>query len=153
MARQKSVNQWRIKQQNFAKGTVEFQQDQRILDFFGTTPTRAIGDVEYFKDKINFTESLDCKQVLLVINTLTFYKDLISQLNEINGFDKTCVSINKFLLWTDQFNPTIEVDYDIALLSLVKKCFPNNKIEHFFVKNVKGYHFNFVSPTSQFYIT
>ena len=146
-------NEWRIQQQKFANEPVEFKQDKRILDFFDNKPIRGIGEVEYFRNRLNLTEETNCTQVLLVVNALTYYKDLIKMLKDINGYDKSCVSINKFFLWTDHYNPTVDVNYDMALLALVQKCFPNKSIEHFFVKDLGGSHFNFASPTTQFYIT
>ena len=42
-------------------------------------------------------------------------------------------------------------DYDQALYNLILNIFVESKIEYFFIKNLKGDHFNFASPTSQFF--
>ena len=47
---------WRRTQQRFFKEPVEFEQDQRIKDFFSKTlkePTISYGDVSYFKEIAN----------------------------------------------------------------------------------------------------
>ena len=152
-ARLKSPS-WREQQQLFSKEKVEFIQDQRILNFFDQSPILGIGDIEYFKNTLNIVNKKNkCNQCLTIINKKTLDLDLIKLLKELKNIKKICISINKFLIYTQSNNKNIVDDYDEALLILIKKVFKNRNIEHHFIKNLKGDSFNFASPTTQFFIT
>jgi len=147
------MNSWRETQKSFVSEKVEFVQDQRILDFFDNSVVHAVGDVEYFHDKLNIKESDSYTQALLIVNTPTSNLELTVMLESIKNIDRVCVSINKFLLWTQTNRDDVTEDYDTALLELIKSIFKNRNVQHFYVKGVKGRHFNFASPTTQFFIT
>ena len=146
---------WRQQQKNFFSGEVEFIQDQRILDFFDSSPVLGIGAIEYFKDKLNIIEDDKTKynQCLVIINKNTSNTDLINLIRKLNNIKKICLSINKFLIHTKVNNKDIIDDYDQALFLLIEQFFKNRNIEHYFVKGLKGDNFNFASPTTQFFIT
>ena len=150
MAKQKSVN-WRETQKAFASSKVELLQDQRILKFFGKVPTYGVGDIDYFKDKLNFTEKPK-DQALVIINKETNDIKLAKLLRPLNHVKKVCVSINKFLIYTNKNSTQVDDDYDRALLHFIENIFEHRHIDHYFVKDLKGHHFNFASPTTQFFI-
>ena len=114
-----------------------------------------IGNIEYFKDKLNIVEDDKIKhnQCLVIVNKNTSNIDLIDLLRKLNNIKKICLSINKFLIHTKVNNKDIIDDYDQALLLLIKQIFKNRDIEHHFIKGLKGDSFNFASPTTQFFIT
>ena len=157
MAKQKS-HDWRVQQQNFFKNQivkdVEFVQDQRILNFFSKKDSiYGIGDIDYFKKKFTIVNNIkNCNHCLVIINKKTQDLDLIKILNSTKNFKKICISINKFVLYTESYNSHIIDDYDETIFRLIKKTFIKRDIEHFFVKNLKGSNFNFASPTTQFFI-
>lgn len=150
MAKQKSVN-WRETQKAFASSKVELLQDQRILDFFGQVPVYGVGDIDYFKDKLNFIEKPK-HQALVIINKETSDTQLEKLLHPFTHVKRLCVSINKFLIYTNKKYTQIDADYDRALLNFIENIFERRKIVHYFVKGLKGHHFNFASPTTQFFI-
>ena len=154
MAKPKSLD-WRRQQKNFFSEEVKFIQDQRILNFFDSSPVLGIGNIEYFKDKLNIVEDDKIKynQCLVIVNKNTSNIDLIDLLRKLNNIKKICLSINKFLIHTKVNNKDIIDDYDQALLLLIKQIFKNRDIEHHFIKGLKGDSFNFASPTTQFFIT
>jgi hypothetical protein len=150
---------WRLTQQRFFKEPVEFKQDQRIKNFFSKTvrePTFSYGDVSYFKE-INFSNS--CKkynQCLLIFNHLIETSLLVDTIKnfkyeKFNDNSKICICINKFLIYSNIGDKNVENDYDQALYNLISNIFVESKIKYYFVKNLKGDHFNFASPTSQFF--
>ena len=147
------MSSWRDIQKSFVQGDVEFAQDKRIIDFFDDSPVMAIGDTDYFSDKINMKNPEGAKQALVVINDLISDKKFESLLRRIKHMHKVCVAVNKFLIWTNFNNHDVPEDYDKALLDLIKNIFDDRKIKHCYVKGLKGHHFNFASPTTQFFIT
>ena len=142
---------WREKQKAFISGEVELVQDQRILDFFGQVPVYTIGDVDYFKDKLNCVKE-PVHQALAIINKETSDVELEQFLHPIKNIDRVCVSINKFLIYTNSNNKQVHDNYDMALLHFIENIFSGRQIDHYFVKGLKGHHFNFASPTTQFFI-
>ena len=114
---------WRQQQQNFASEKVEFAQDQRILEFFNDSPILGIGDVEYFKNKINISDKEQYNQCLAIINKKTSNFELVDLLQHLKNINRVCLSINKFLIYTtSNYNNVVE-DYDLALLEFVKTIF------------------------------
>ena len=157
MAKQKS-HDWRVQQQNFFKNQivkdVEFVQDQRIFDFFNEQPVLGIGDIDYFKSKLQIVKKKEkVSQCLIILNKKILDLDLITLLEKIKDVKKVCVSINKFLLYTNFYNQDTVEDYDEAIFLLIKNIFKERDVKYFFVKNLQGSHFNFASPTTQFFIT
>lgn len=145
---------WRTQQKNFFKDNVEFLQDQRIFNFFLKEPILGIGDIDYFKREFEIVlDNKNCNQCLVVINEKILDTELFKLLKKIKNIKRICISINKFLLYTNNYNKDIIEDYDQAILSFIKKIFIKRNITHYFVKNLKGFHFNFASPTTQFFIT
>jgi len=147
---------WHSTQKSFVPEEIEFAQDQRILDFFDDQPIYGIGTIQYFRGKLNIITEDDpqsYKQALAIINVPTSDLELYHGLECVKNIDKVCVAVNKYILWTPSNKDSVTEDYDIALLEYIKTIFPNRHIEHFYVKDVKGNHFNFASPTTQFFIT
>lgn len=150
---------WREKQKKIFLGDVEFEQDQRIIDYFEIkdTPTLGYGPISYFSNKIRFVKNLEFyKQALLIFNQkiekkilLYFIKSLKKKM--LNN-SKICITINKFLVYSAYPAMDLNDDYDIALYDFLANEFKNSKIKYFYVPNLKGNHFNFASPTTQFYI-
>lgn len=151
---------WRIRQQKFFKGPIEFEQDFRIKNFFSKTlkePTDYYGDISYFKE-INFSKSYKkYNQVLLIFNELIEKSSLINIIenyknNKLKRNSKICICINKFLIYTQTADVSVVDDYDQALYNIISNIFKDSEIKYFFEKNVKGDHFNYASPTTQFFI-
>jgi len=150
---------WRLTQQRFFKEPVEFEQDQRIKDFFLKTvqePTFFHGDVSYFKE-INFSKKYErYNQCFLVFNHIIEKSLLIDTIEnykfkKLNDNSKVCICINKFLIYSNIGDKNSVDEYDQSLYNLISNIFVGSKIEYYFVKNLKGDHFNFASPTSQFF--
>ena len=109
--------------------------------------------MEYFQDKLNISTKEQYNQCLAIINKKTSNFELVDLLQHLKNINRVCLSINKFLIYTrSNYNNVVE-DYDQALLDFVKTIFKNRDIKHYFVKDLKGDHFNFASPTTQFFIT
>jgi hypothetical protein len=153
------IKDWRAIQKNFFNEYVEFAQDQRILDFFFTTkkiPTYGYGDISYFIDKINFIHNLKSyEQALLIFNSIIEKFELLEIIDnfkkKLKNNAKICISINKFLLYSNIGDKHAEDNYDQSLKSLIEKQFVKSNIDYYFIKNLKGDSFNFASPTSQFF--
>ena len=150
---------WRQTQKSFFKEKVEFEQDQRIIDYFVNKdlPTYGLGQILYFLDKINFIKNLQSYQQALLIFNKKIEKDYLKYFikrfkNKIINDSKICISINKFLIYSKKSSLNLKEDYDLALYDLISEEFKNSKIEYFYIKNLKGDSFNFASPTTQFFI-
>lgn len=144
---------WRQKQKTFfLDKNFEFQQDQRILDWAKNNTVNMQGDVTYFKDKLAISEDSD--NFLCIINHRMELQELFTLLKSIYNkqFNRICISINKFLLYTNIDNEKMIDNYDQSLEMLVKSIFFDYSIKYFFVPELKGKHFNFASPTSQFFL-
>jgi len=156
---QKMKEDWRKIQHNFFKGTVEFAQDQRILDFFSDskqTPTYGYGAISYFKNKINIKDNLQTyDQALLIFNFLIAKEDLLEMLDnlkkKLKNNAKVFIAINKFLLYSNIGDKNTDDNYDQSLRILIENKFKQSHISYYFVKNLKGESFNFASPTTQFF--
>lgn len=150
---------WREIQHGFFKESIEFVQDQRILDFFSDskqTPTYGYGDISYFKNKINIIDNLQTYvQALLIFNFLVEKEDLLIVLDnlkkKLKNNSKVSISINKFLLYSNTGDKNTNDDYDQSLKVLIENQFKQSQINYYFVKNLKGESFNFASPTTQFF--
>lgn len=154
---------WREIQKTFfdVKGHIEFEQDLRILNFFADSTDRLIygyGDVDYFSDKLNLSDINDYyNSGLIVINHELEVNDFIKELKEIKkklvNADKIAIGINKFLLYTEQGNTTVNENYDMALKDIIIKEFNKFSLKHYCNVNTKGNVFNFASPVTQFFLT
>lgn len=154
------MSSWRLTQQKRFKSPVEFQQDSNIKSFFSKTlkkPTYYYGDVEYFS-VINFSNKHDkYDQCLLIFNKLiekNAFIDIVQECKykKLNNNSKICICINKFLIYSLQGDKNAVDDYDQALYDIISSIFNYSQIDYSFIKNVKGDHFNFASPTTQFFI-
>jgi hypothetical protein len=150
---------WRETQKKFFVEDVEFEQDQRIINYFKIKdiPTLGYGSISYFSNKIKFVKNLEFyKQALFIFNqkiekNYLFY--FVRKLkNKMINNSKICIAINKFLIYSAHPSLYVNDDYDIALYDFFANEFKKSKIKYFYVKNLKGSHFNFASPTTQFYI-
>jgi hypothetical protein len=149
---------WREKQKRFfAESKFEFTQDQRIIDWGKNSSIWMYGDVAYFINKLICVNDINqAEKILIIINTRINVDDLKKLLSDIKSqlaSADICLSVNKFLLYSNQNNFTLTDDYDQALNEFVKDIFNNASITYYFVKDLKGKHFNFASPTTQFYIS
>ena len=149
---------WRLEQQNFSQEKIEFLQDKRILDFFESKPIFVIGQTDYFTKKFELVKTPEnTDQCLMIINELISVDKLCSLLNSVNLISKQmkhiCIAINKFLVYNTINQEEFNDDYDQALFDLVKKFFPHENVSYYYVENLKGEHFNFASPCTQFFIT
>ena len=150
------VTAWHKTQKSFVAEETEFLQDKRILDFFDDQPIYGIGAIQHLRGKLNIVTKDDPQsytQALAMINVPTSDIELFYGLECIKDIEKVCVAVNKYVLFTKSNKDNITEDYDQALLEYITTMFPNRNIEHFYVKDVKGHHFNFASPTTQFFIT
>jgi hypothetical protein len=144
---------WRERQKTFfVEKNIEFEQDQRIINWLVNTNTYVIGD-EYFNKYFQRTNDVvDAEQALIFINHQTSSKYLAYKLTPFINIPRVCVAINKFVIYTDT-NEDVNEDYDIALFDYIQSIFKNRTIEYHYVPNVGGQHFTFASPTTQFFIT
>jgi hypothetical protein len=150
---------WRLRQLKFFSESVIFEQDARIKSFFKNSATEDTfyhGDIDYFKE-IKFSKKKKrYNQCLLIFNKLIEKDSLIKILKKyknkkLNKGAKVCICINKFQIFSNNSDKKIKDNYDQALYNIIFDIFFNCKIEYFFIKNLKGDHFNFASPTSQFF--
>jgi hypothetical protein len=148
-----TVLSWRDQQKTFfAEKNIEFEQDQRIINWLDNTKTYVIGDDyfnNYFSPVANISEA---EQALIFIKNKINQQVLKHILSSFINTPRVCVAINKFVIYTNTFNDVNE-DYDLALLDFIKSIFKNRTIDYHYIHNVKGDHFNFASPTTQFFIT
>jgi hypothetical protein len=148
-----TVLSWREQQKTFfAEKDIEFEQDQRIIDWLVNATTYAHGENyfdKYFSRTVHINEA---EQALIFIKIMINVETLTKLLSSFVSVPRVCISINKFLIYTDTFEDVNE-DYDLALLDYIKSIFVNRTIEYHYIPNVKGAHFNFASPTTQFFIT
>jgi len=144
---------WREQQKTFfAEKNIEFEQDQRIIDWLVDTKTFVMGD-NYFDKFFQRIDKIDeSEQALIFIQNTTSSTKLKLLLSSFISIPRVCVAINKFVIYTDKVEDVNE-DYDIALLDYMKSIFKNRTIDYHYVPKVKGSHFNFASPTTQFFIT
>jgi hypothetical protein len=144
---------WREQQKTFfAEKNIEFEQDQRIIDWLDKTKTYVMGDSYFdkFFQRIDKIDEVD--QALIFIKNPISSTKLQLLLFPLINIPRVCVAINKFVIYTDKLED-INEDYDIALLDYIESIFKNRVIDYHYVPNVKGSHFNFASPTTQFFIT
>ena len=144
---------WRDKQKTFfSEKNVEFEQDQRILDWLDySKKTFYAGDAKYFRHRTEAVPINQAEQAVVIINGLTYINALRTSCNIVRNVPRIALAINKFLIYS--LTPMeCNDNYDIALLDYITELFPNRKIAHFYEPNVKGVHFNFASPTTQFFI-
>jgi hypothetical protein len=144
---------WREQQKTFfTEKNIEFEQDQRIINWLDNTNTYVFGD-NYFDQYIQRVQQIDeANQVLIFVKNIISGESLQKLLQPIVNIPRVCIAINKFVIYTDVFE-NINEDYDIALSDYIKSIFKNRTIDYHYVPNVKGSHFNFASPTTQFFIT
>jgi|688.fasta_scaffold572931_2 hypothetical protein len=144
---------WREQQKTFfAEKNIEFEQDQRIINWLIDTTTYVYGD-NYFNQYVHRVDNIEeAHQCLIFVKNPIRSKSLETLLNPLINIPRVCIAINKFVIYTDTFTDVNE-DYDIALLDYMKSIFKNRVIDYHYVPNVKGLHFNFASPTTQFFIT
>lgn len=143
---------WREQQKTFfAENNIEFEQDQRIIDWLSNTHTYVYGD-NYFNQYIQRVNNIEeAQQSLIFIKNTISSTSLQALLEPFINIPRVCIAINKFVIYTDTFEDVNE-DYDIALLDYIKSIFKNRTIEYHYVPNVNGSQFNFASPTTQFFI-
>lgn len=144
---------WRDKQKTFFnEKNVEFEQDKRILDWLDCSKkTYYSGDVKYFRNRTEIATIDQAEQALIIINSLTYINSLRTSCTVVQNVPRIALAINKFFIFS-LTGTECNDDYDIALLDYITELFPNRKITHFYEPNVKGTHFNFASPTTQFFI-
>ena len=96
---------WRETQKKFFVEDVEFEQDQRIINYFKIKdiPTLGYGSISYFSNKIKFVKNLEFyKQALFIFNqkiekNYLFY--FVRKLkNKMINNSRICIAINKFLI-------------------------------------------------------
>jgi hypothetical protein len=145
---------WRDRQKTFfAEKNIEFEQDQRIIDWLDTSKKTWVHGETYFNSRLQITKNLnDAEQALLFIKEDGNIEIVEKICRSLIGIPKICVAINKFVIYTDTYNDVNE-NYDIALLEFIQSIFVNRTIDYHYIPNLKGSHFNFASPTTQFFIT
>lgn len=146
---------WRDRQKKFFanKDFIEFQQDQRIIDWLDTSKKTWVSGETYFNNKIQLTNDIStAEQALLFVKNTTNIKVLERQCKSLISVPRICIAINKFVIYTDNFN-NVNEDYDLALLEFIQSIFVGRTIDYHYIPNVNGSFFNFASPTTQFFIT
>jgi len=145
---------WRDRQKTFfADSNIEFEQDQRIIDWLDTSKKTWVRGETYFDNKIQLTTDIStAEQALLFIKTSTNIKIVEHICKSLIHIPRVCIAINKFVIYTDTYSEVNE-DYDLALLEFIQSIFVNRKIDYHYIPNLNGSFFNFASPTTQFFIT
>ena len=114
---------WREQQKTFfAEKNIEFEQDQRIIDWLDNTKTYVMGDIYFnrFFHRIDKIDEVD--QALIFIKNPISSTKLQLLLFPLINIPRVCVAINKFVIYTDVFE-NINEDYDIALSDYIKSIF------------------------------
>ena len=145
---------WRDQQKTFfANSSIEFEQDQRIIDWLDTSKKTWVYGETYFNNKVQLTNDIStAEQALLFIKTSKSIGVVEHLCRPLINVPKVCIAINKFVIYTNELSD-VNDDYDIALLYFIQSIFVNRKIDYHYIPNVNGSYFNFASPTTQFFIT
>ena len=144
---------WREQQKTFfLEEKIEFEQDQRILDWIDVNKSTFIYGDNYFNSLVQLTSIKHAEQALIVVNSNISVTSLELFCTQFINIPRVCLAINKFVIYTDTYNDVNE-DYDLALLDYIKNIFKNRSIDYHYVANLDGSYFNSASPTTQFFIT
>jgi hypothetical protein len=147
---------WRDRQKKFFanSNTIEFEQDQRIIDWLDTSKKTWVYGETYFDNKVQLTNNIStAEQALLFIKNAKNINVVEHLCKFLVDVPRVCVAINKFVIYTDDFKNDFNEDYDLALLEFIQSIFVNRKIDYHYIPNLNGSYFNFASPTTQFFIT
>jgi hypothetical protein len=145
---------WRDQQKTFfANSNIEFEQDQRIIDWLDTSKKTWVYGETYFNNKVQLTSDIStAEQALLFIKnskSIGLVEHLCKRLIDV---PKVCIAINKFVIYTNELTD-VNDDYDVALLDFIQSIFVNRTIDYQYIPKVNGSYFNSASPTTQFFIT
>jgi hypothetical protein len=145
---------WRDQQKTFfANSSIEFEQDQRIIDWLDTSKKTWVYGETYFNNKVQLTNDIStAEQALLFIKTSKSIGVVEHLCKPLINVPKVCIAINKFVIYTNELTD-VNDDYDVALLDFIQSIFVNRTIDYHYIPNVNGSYFNFASPTTQFFIT
>ena len=144
---------WREQQKTFfLEEKIEFEQDQRILDWIDVNKSTFIYGDNYFNSLVQLTSIKHAEQALIVVNSSISVTSLEQFCTQFINIPRVSLAINKFVIYTDTYNDVNE-DYDLALLDYIKNIFKNRSIHYHYVANLDGSYFNSASPTTQFFIT
>ena len=145
---------WRVRQKTFfAESDIEFEQDQRIIDWLDSSKKTWVYGETYFNDKLDLTkDAKNAEQALVFVKTLMNIKTVEYLCKPLIDIPRVCVAINKFLLHTTEVNNVAE-DYNQALFDFIQHIFKNRKIDYYYLSEDNGTYFNYASPTTQFFIT
>ena len=146
---------WRDQQKTFFAGNnIEFEQDQRIIDWLDTSKKTWVRGETYFNNRLQITNNInEAEQALLFIKkNYTNIKIVEHTCKSLINIPRICIAINKFVIYTDTLTQVNE-NYDTALLEFIQSMFVNRKIDYYYIPDVDGNYFNFASPTTQFFIT
>ena len=144
---------WRDQQKTFfADSNIEFEQDQRIIDWLDTSKKTWVYGETYFNNKVQLTNDIStAEQALLFIKNSTNIKTVEHTCKSLIHIPRICIAINKFVIYTENFN-NVNEDYDLALFEFIQSIFVNRTIDYHYIPKVNGSYFNFASPTTQFFI-
>jgi hypothetical protein len=145
---------WRDQQKTFfADSTVEFEQDQRIIDWLDTSKKTWVYGETYFNNKLQLTTDISTAEQALLFIKISRSIGVVEHLcKSLINVPRVCIAINKFVIYTNELTD-VNDDYDIALLDFIQSIFVNRKIAYHYIPKVNGSYFNFASPTTQFFIT
>jgi hypothetical protein len=145
---------WRNRQKTFfAESSIEFEQDQRIIDWLNTSKLTWIHGENYFNNKLDLTkDTKNAEQALLFIKTSMNIKTVEYLCKSLVDIPRVCIAINKFAIYTNEFNDVSD-DYNQALFEFIQPIFKNRKIDYYYLSKDDGTYFNYASPTTQFFIT
>lgn len=157
------TDSWRKVQKAFfsKENELEFEQDFRIFNFFADSQNKTIygyGDIEYFSKKISFSHnSQNYDRALVVINhqiEINVFKQILKEIKkQLINADKIAICVNKFLLYSEKGDKSVNKNYDIALKDIILENYNNFSLDHYFTTDTKGDKFNFASPVTQFFLT
>jgi hypothetical protein len=146
---------WRDRQKKFFanSNTIEFEQDQRIIDWLDTSKKTWVYGETYFNNKVQLTNDISiAEQALLFIKNSRSIGVVEHLCKPLIAVPRICIAINKFVIYTENFN-NVNEDYDLALFEFIQSIFVNRIIDYHYIPKVNGSYFNFASPTTQFFIT
>jgi len=146
---------WRDQQKTFfADSNIEFEQDQRIIDWVDTSKKTWVYGETYFNSRIQLAnDTSSAEQALLFIKTAKNINVVEHLCKSLVDVPRVCIAINKFVIYTNDFKNNVSEDYDLALLEFIQSIFVNRTIDYHYIPNLNGSFFNFASPTTQFFIT
>lgn len=143
----------------FEPGHVIRQDQDLINTIVNGQYTHAVGygDIDYFKNHINFVSSGPVNLCIYIANETFDFVQLIEHVNyviktQLNSLGLIYLSLNKYLAIPKLYDSELDNDYDCAIEQFVRKNV-NAQIEQYYpCGNDGGTQFNWAHPLTRFYL-